>query len=86
MDAYYPTIESTFAKSVTYKGVEYDCQIIDTAGQVSAQGPVDHNAYHIANPGRTFSLQPTARNWYTWLCIGLFHHLPQLARHDTNRI
>jgi len=33
VDAYYPTIESTFAKSVTYKGVEYDCQIIDTAGQ-----------------------------------------------------
>src|SRR6266576_2956114 len=33
VDAYYPTIESTFAKSVTYKGVEYDCHIIDTAGQ-----------------------------------------------------
>jgi Ras family protein len=36
-DAYYPTIESTFAKSVTYKGVEYDCQIIDTAGQVKTK-------------------------------------------------
>ena len=35
MDSYYPTIESTFAKSVVYKGVEYDCHIIDTAGQVS---------------------------------------------------
>lgn len=34
VDAYYPTIESTFAKSVKYKGVEYDCHIIDTAGQV----------------------------------------------------
>ncbi|EKM76578.1 hypothetical protein AGABI1DRAFT_115686 [Agaricus bisporus var. burnettii JB137-S8] len=33
VDAYYPTIESTFAKSVKYKGVEYDCHIIDTAGQ-----------------------------------------------------
>ncbi|KAF8346658.1 P-loop containing nucleoside triphosphate hydrolase protein [Amanita rubescens] len=33
VDSYYPTIESTFAKSVTYKGVEYDCHIIDTAGQ-----------------------------------------------------
>src|SRR6266550_7075514 len=33
VDAYYPTIESTFAKSVTYKGVKYDCHIIDTAGQ-----------------------------------------------------
>lgn len=35
LDSYYPTIESTYAKSVVYKGVEYDCHIIDTAGQVS---------------------------------------------------
>ncbi|KIK09437.1 hypothetical protein K443DRAFT_594 [Laccaria amethystina LaAM-08-1] len=35
VDQYYPTIESTFAKSVVYKGVEYDCHIIDTAGQAS---------------------------------------------------
>jgi len=33
VESYYPTIESTFAKSVNYKGVEYDCDIIDTAGQ-----------------------------------------------------
>jgi len=33
VDSYYPTIESTFMKSVVYKGVEYDCHIIDTAGQ-----------------------------------------------------
>jgi len=33
VDSYYPTIESTFAKSVVYKGIEYDCHIIDTAGQ-----------------------------------------------------
>ncbi|KAH8093835.1 small GTPase superfamily [Phellopilus nigrolimitatus] len=33
VDSYYPTIESTFTKSIPYKGVEYDCDIIDTAGQ-----------------------------------------------------
>lgn len=33
VDAYYPTIENTFSKAVVYKGVEYDCDIIDTAGQ-----------------------------------------------------
>ncbi|KJA22665.1 hypothetical protein HYPSUDRAFT_40746 [Hypholoma sublateritium FD-334 SS-4] len=33
VDSYYPTIESTFSKMVVYKGVEYDCHIIDTAGQ-----------------------------------------------------
>jgi Ras family protein len=35
IDSYYPTIENTFTKSVNYKGVDYDCDIIDTAGQVS---------------------------------------------------
>jgi len=33
VESYYPTIESTFSKSINYKGVEYDCDIIDTAGQ-----------------------------------------------------
>ncbi|KAG2042899.1 small GTPase superfamily [Suillus americanus] len=33
VDAYYPTIENTFSKGVAYRGVEYDCDIIDTAGQ-----------------------------------------------------
>ncbi|GLB33761.1 putative ras subfamily of RAS small GTPases [Lyophyllum shimeji] len=33
IESYYPTIESTFTKSVPYKGTEYDCEIIDTAGQ-----------------------------------------------------
>ncbi|KIJ20210.1 hypothetical protein PAXINDRAFT_166327 [Paxillus involutus ATCC 200175] len=33
VEPYHPTIESTFSKGVLYKGVEYDCDIIDTAGQ-----------------------------------------------------
>ncbi|KAG1755745.1 small GTPase superfamily [Suillus lakei] len=33
VDPYYPTIENTFSKGVAYRGVEYDCDIIDTAGQ-----------------------------------------------------
>jgi len=33
VESYYPTIEATFSKSVNYKGVEYECDIIDTAGQ-----------------------------------------------------
>jgi Ras family protein len=32
-DAYYPTIENTFSKTLKYNGVEYECDIIDTAGQ-----------------------------------------------------
>ncbi|EIN10912.1 hypothetical protein PUNSTDRAFT_51486 [Punctularia strigosozonata HHB-11173 SS5] len=33
VDSYYPTIESTYTKTVNYNGVEYECDIIDTAGQ-----------------------------------------------------
>ena len=34
VDAYYPTIESTFSKTINFNGVDYECDIIDTAGQV----------------------------------------------------
>ncbi|KAI1786682.1 small GTPase superfamily [Ganoderma leucocontextum] len=33
VESYYPTIESVFTKTVNYKGVDYECDIIDTAGQ-----------------------------------------------------
>jgi len=33
VEAYYPTIENTYTKGINHKGVEYDCDIIDTAGQ-----------------------------------------------------
>lgn len=39
IESYYPTIENTFAKSIKYKGVEYDCEILDTAGQVRRVSP-----------------------------------------------
>lgn len=32
-DSYYPTIESTYNKSITHDGITYECEIIDTAGQ-----------------------------------------------------
>lgn len=34
VESYYPTIESTFSKTISYNGITYDCDIIDTAGQV----------------------------------------------------
>jgi len=33
VDSYYPTIESTFTKNISNSGVEFECDIIDTAGQ-----------------------------------------------------
>lgn len=47
VDAYYPTIESTFSKGVVYQGVEYDCDIIDTAGQVGNLGPLSARLLHL---------------------------------------
>ncbi|KAJ7180972.1 small GTPase superfamily [Mycena filopes] len=32
-ESYYPTTDATFTKTITYNGVEYPCEIIDTAGQ-----------------------------------------------------
>ncbi|KAK4686366.1 hypothetical protein P7C73_g3771, partial [Tremellales sp. Uapishka_1] len=32
-EAYFPTIEATSHKMVTFEGVEYECEIIDSAGQ-----------------------------------------------------
>ena len=39
MEPYYPTIEGTYSKSINYQGVDYDCDIIDTAGQVRPRIP-----------------------------------------------
>lgn len=33
VESYYPTIENQFFKPITFKGVEYTTEIIDTAGQ-----------------------------------------------------
>ncbi|KIP07683.1 hypothetical protein PHLGIDRAFT_19110 [Phlebiopsis gigantea 11061_1 CR5-6] len=33
VESYYPTIESTFSKTLNYNGTTFDCDIIDTAGQ-----------------------------------------------------
>ncbi|KAJ7716755.1 small GTPase superfamily [Mycena metata] len=32
-ESYYPTVDTPYSKTITYNGVEYPCEIIDTAGQ-----------------------------------------------------
>ena len=44
VESYYPTIESTFSKNINHKGTEYECDIIDTAGQVSYNSQLSYNA------------------------------------------
>ncbi|KAL6309742.1 P-loop containing nucleoside triphosphate hydrolase protein [Sparassis latifolia] len=57
VESYYPTIETTHTKSINYRGVEYDCDIIDTAGQVCLRclffnvgDTVFQDEYTILNP------------------------------------
>lgn len=41
VESYFPTIERSYTKIVKYNGVDYECEIIDTAGQVA---PHSHRA------------------------------------------
>lgn len=36
IENYNPTIENTFRKSLKIRGQEYECEILDTAGQVAS--------------------------------------------------
>ena len=88
IESYYPTIENTFTKSVNYKGVDYDCDIIDTAGQVSTR--VLHVTLSILTTthwkGRVFYPQFKACHWYPWFCSRLLGHLEKFLRHDPDRV
>jgi hypothetical protein len=39
VEGYFPTIEQTERKHIMYDGIDYDCEIIDTAGQVRLSPP-----------------------------------------------
>ncbi|KAF8957659.1 small GTPase superfamily [Flammula alnicola] len=67
VDSYYPTIESTFAKSVVYKGVEYDCHIIDTAGQ-DEYSPIN-SQYAIGIHGYVLVYSIASRNSFNMIQI-----------------
>jgi len=67
MDSYFPTIESTFAKSVVYKGVEYDCHIIDTAGQ-DEFSPINAQ-YAIGIHGYVLVYSITSRNSFNMIQV-----------------
>lgn len=34
VEGYFPTVEATTHKTITHAGIEYDCELIDSAGQV----------------------------------------------------
>ena len=88
IESYYPTIENTFTKSVCYKGVDYDCDIIDTAGQVCTR--VSHVTPFVLTTlhrkGRVFYPQFKACHWNPWFRPRLFGHLEKFLRHDPDRV
>ena len=77
IESYYPTIENTFTKSVSYKGVDYDCDIIDTAGQVRMYSCFTRYTFtdHTSWKGRVFYPQFKACYRHPRLCSRLLGHL-----------
>lgn len=77
VDSYYPTIETTFTKPIKYKGVEYECDILDTAGQVRSYCRFYMHIL-ISEIGRILINQFKTCYWYSWLyacilaCIEIF--------------
>jgi len=51
IESYFPTIEATSHKHVTFDGVDYTCEIIDSAGQVRSTRLTQHKAYKRLLPG-----------------------------------
>jgi hypothetical protein len=88
IESYYPTIENTFTKSVSYKGVDYDCDIIDTAGQVCTR--VLHVTLFPLTTrhwkGRVLYPQFKACHWNPWFCSRLLGHLEKFFRHDPDPV
>lgn len=85
-ESYYPTIETTFTKTVTHNGVEYECDIIDTAGQVrpSADALISsHRAQSLL--GRVFHSKSETCDRDTRLCTCILHHVSQFLRDGANR-
>ncbi|KAF9006423.1 small GTPase superfamily [Cyathus striatus] len=67
VESYYPTIESTFSKSVKYNGAEYDCEIIDTAGQ--DEFSILNAKHAIGIHGFVLVYSVTSRNSYNMIQI-----------------
>ncbi|KAH8999088.1 small GTPase superfamily [Lactarius akahatsu] len=69
IDSYYPTIENTFSKGVNYKGVEYDCDIIDTAGQMKDEYSILNSKHAIGIHGFVLVYSVTSRNSFDMIQI-----------------
>ncbi|EIM88068.1 uncharacterized protein STEHIDRAFT_94975 [Stereum hirsutum FP-91666 SS1] len=69
VESYYPTIESTFSKSINFKGVEYDCDIIDTAGQASDEYSILNSKHAIGIHGFVLVYSVTSRNSFDMIQI-----------------
>jgi len=67
VESYYPTIERTFNKSVNHNGVEYDCDIIDTAGQ--DEYSIFNSKHAIGIHGYVLVYSVTSRNSFDMIQI-----------------
>ncbi|KAF9482427.1 hypothetical protein BDN70DRAFT_874960 [Pholiota conissans] len=60
IDAYHPTIELEFSKVVNFRGTDFECQIIDTAGQ--DEYTLINSKYVIGVHGYVLVYSVTSRN------------------------
>ncbi len=76
VDSYYPTIENIFQKTITHRGQEYDCDIIDTAGQ---------DEYSILNSKHAIGITATCSSTASPRATALTWCRPSTTRSSTTR-
>ena len=86
VESYYPTIESNFTKTINHKGDEYECDIIDTAGQVSPELSSSAFIPHSGHLGRVFNIEPQTRDRHPRLRSRLLCYIKNFFRHDPGDI
>jgi len=67
VEAYFPTIERSYTKTVKHNGIEYECEIIDTAGQ-DEYSPLG-SQYAIGIHGYVLVYSITSRNSFEMIQI-----------------
>jgi len=67
VEAYNPTIENTFHKTIRFKGIDYDSELIDTAGQ--DEYSIFQNHYTVGIHGYILVYSVTSRKSYEMVKI-----------------
>ncbi|KAF8165385.1 rheb small monomeric GTPase RhbA [Crassisporium funariophilum] len=67
VESYHPTIENTFLKTVNFQGTDYECEVIDTAGQ--DEYSIFNSKHAIGIHGYVLVYSVTSRNSFNMIQI-----------------